>query len=290
MEEWCSTDLGTLGGAADLGYPYGYSSSANGVNDLGQIVGWSTTTPIPAFWFGWIGNSPIDALLWSASGEVHDLGALPGDTFGAASKINLYGQVIGASGNTAAPPIYSANNWDPRYKIVGRPFIWSESGGMRDLNTLISPDSGWILNSASDINGWGQIVGEGTLNGDAHGFLLTPIYKALAQPPIDTDGSSIFSARRGVVPIRFMLNQSDTLTCGLQPATIFVTRIAGGTLGAIEESVYSMQADHGSNFRIDQTACQYVYNLAASSLGVGTYQVDININGIAVGHAVFKLK
>ena len=38
-----TTDLGTLGGAADMGYPIGYSSSANGVNDLGQIVGWSTT-------------------------------------------------------------------------------------------------------------------------------------------------------------------------------------------------------------------------------------------------------
>jgi hypothetical protein len=51
-----------------------------------------------------------------------------------------------------------------------------------------------------------------------------------------------------------------------------------------------MAADNGSNFRIDSTACQYVYNLAASSLGVGTYRVNISINGIAVGHAVFALK
>jgi hypothetical protein len=51
-----------------------------------------------------------------------------------------------------------------------------------------------------------------------------------------------------------------------------------------------MSADSGSNFRIDSTACQYVYNLAASALGVGTYRVDISINGIMVGHAVFALK
>jgi hypothetical protein len=64
----------------------------------------------------------------------------------------------------------------------------------------------------------------------------------------------------------------------------------GGTLAVVDESIYSTQADSGSNFRIDPTACQYVYNLAASSLGVGTYVVDISIDGIMVGHAFFALK
>ena len=50
-----------------------------------------------------------------------------------------------------------------------------------------------------------------------------------------------------------------------------------------------MAADNGSNFRIDLTACQYLYNLAASSLGAGTYRVDISIQGIIVGPAVFAL-
>jgi hypothetical protein len=61
-------------------------------------------------------------------------------------------------------------------------------------------------------------------------------------------------------------------------------------LAAVDESTYAMSADSGSNFRIDPTGCQYVYNLAASALGVGTYRVDISINGIMVGHAVFALK
>ncbi len=47
-------------------------------------------------------------------------------------------------------------------------------------------------------------------------------------------------------------------------------------------------ADTGSNFRI--SGCQYVYNLAASSLGVGTYRVDISIDGSAVGSGIFGLK
>jgi hypothetical protein len=74
----------------------------------------------------------------------------------------------------------------------------------------------------------------------------------------------------------------------LPPATIALTRTAGATTGAIDESAYTGSADTGSNFRID--SCQYVYNLSASALGVGTYQVDIKINGEVVGSAIFKLK
>jgi hypothetical protein len=45
---------------------------------------------------------------------------------------------------------------------------------MQDLNTLIRSGSGWVLNSVSGINVWGQIVGSGTFNGETRGFLLTP--------------------------------------------------------------------------------------------------------------------
>ena len=62
----------------------------------------------------------------------------------------------------------------------------------------------------------------------------------------------------------------------------------GGPLGQIDESIYVSPADTGSNFRID--SCQYIYNLSASALGVGTYRVDIKINGQVVGSAVFGLK
>jgi hypothetical protein len=59
-------------------------------------------------------------------------------------------------------------------------------------------------------------------------------------------------------------------------------------MGPIDESVYDGPADNGSNFRID--SCQYVYNLAASALGAGTYRVDILINGNVVGSASFALR
>jgi hypothetical protein len=129
-------------------------------------------------------------------------------------------------------------------------------------------------------------------NGDAFlaKLLISNPYKAFVQPPIDADGTSVFKANRGVVPVKFTLTMNGTPACTLPLATIAVTRTAGGTLGSVDESVYLTNADTDSNFRIDQSDCQYIYNLGASSLGAGTYRVDISINGIVVGNAVFALR
>jgi len=81
------------------------------------------------------------------------------------------------------------------------------------------------------------------------------------------------------------LTLNGVAACNLPPATIAVTRTAGGVIGPVDESVYNGPADNGSNFRID--SCQYVYNLAASAMGVGTYRVDILINSQVVGSASF---
>jgi hypothetical protein len=118
--------------------------------------------------------------------------------------------------------------------------------------------------------------------------LAKRFFNAAIQQPINADGTSVFSVRRGVVPVKFTLTQNGTATCTLPAATIAVTRTSGGTTGAVDESVYSGSADTGSNFRIN--GCQYIYNLNASALGVGTYRVDIKINGVVVGSAIFQLK
>jgi hypothetical protein len=83
------------------------------------------------------------------------------------------------------------------------------------------------------------------------------------------------------------LAQDGTSICALPAATIAVTRTAGGTIGSIDQSVFRAPPDTGSNFRI--ASCQYLYNLSASALGVGTYRVDIKINGTVVGSATFGL-
>ena len=115
-------------------------------------------------------------------------------------------------------------------------------------------------------------------------------FGAQVQQPINADGTSVFNAKRGVIPVAFTLTSDGASTCQLPPATISVFRTAGGVVGSIDESTYLLKSDSGSNFRIDSTKCQYVYNLGASSLGPGTYKAYISIGGSVAGSATFALK
>jgi hypothetical protein len=101
-------------------------------------------------------------------------------------------------------------------------------------------------------------------------FRLTANYTATIQAPVNANGSSVFNANRGVVPVKFALALNGTPTCQLPPATISVTRTAGGVLGSVNESDFTQPSDTDAQFRIDPTTCQYAYNLGVSSLGAGT--------------------
>jgi hypothetical protein len=108
-------------------------------------------------------------------------------------------------------------------------------------------------------------------------FLIAKFkFKAQVQPPIKANGTSVF--KRGVVVgVKFTLTSNGVATCQLPPATISLISTAGTILS-------------GKNFRIDSTNCQYVYNLATSSLSTGTYQVNILIGGSVAGTGTFTLK
>jgi hypothetical protein len=149
--------------------------------------------------------------------------------------------------------------------------------------------------AAADVNGDRKpdlVVANTCANHNCNNSSVGVLFNMTAsvQPPINLDGSSIFKANRGVLPVKFTLPPNDAQTCALPRASIAVTRTKGGVVGPIDESTYSTPADDGSNFRIDSSACQYVYNLAASSLGGGTYRINIVINGTVMGGAVFALK
>lgn len=259
-------DLGTLGGSESYAY---------GINAFGQVIGYSATS----------GDGAIHAFRTAPNTAINpatdDLGALvPGSSY--AWGINSWGEVVGSFDDGQGPT---------------HAFLYSDDT-MHDLNGLIAVEVGYSILDAVAINNVGQVLvstsepgsppdGPFSYRGIA---LLTPIYKGLIQHPIAVDGSSVFSTKRGVIPVKFVVMRYGSQPSCTLPATISVTRAVGGALEAVDESQYSTPADDGAHFRVDSRACEYVYNLAASSLGGGTYRVDISINGIFVGHAGFALK
>jgi hypothetical protein len=78
--------------------------------------------------------------------------------------------------NTTAVSVNNADIVVGDSNLAGHsaPWIWSATTGMQDLNSLISPDSGWVLATASSVDQDGNIVGAGSINGAIHGFMLTP--------------------------------------------------------------------------------------------------------------------
>jgi probable HAF family extracellular repeat protein len=137
-------------GMTDLGTLFGQSGSdAEAINSSGQVAG-------SCFTVG--GNGSDDhAFLWSSSTGMTYLGTL-GGAYSTAYAINDMGMVVGDS-ETAAGQEHA--------------FLYS-GGTMYDLNTLISPLSGWTLTYADGINDQGQIIGFGLYDGSTRSFLLTP--------------------------------------------------------------------------------------------------------------------
>jgi hypothetical protein len=165
-----------------------------------------------------------------------------------------------------------------------------------------SEDTDWVaVDSAGSayIAGWTQssdfpttpgvfqpIFGGGTT--DMFVAKISPSFAAEVQPPIELDGSSVFNAKRGVVPVKFTLAADGQPTCNLYPATIAFFRVGAGGSEAVNESEFTMPSDDGLNFRV--AGCLYEYNLGTRSLGPGEYVVQIWIGGVKIGEASFALK
>ena len=135
-------DLGTL--------PGGVTSLANSINTTGVVVGQSDGTRTGGHWH---------AVLWNTAGKIRDLGVIRGGSYSIAFSVNDDNVVVGY-GNLS-------NN-------APHAMVWTSTGGMKDLNSLIPSTSGWVLINANAINNVGQITGYGTKGGHNHAFLLTP--------------------------------------------------------------------------------------------------------------------
>jgi len=113
-----------------------------------------------------------------------------------------------------------------------------------------------------------------------------PSLAATVRQPVDTDGSSTFNAKRGVVPLSFAVTDGGAPTCSLPPATLALTRLGAASV-TVDEAVYATSSDQGSMFRV--VDCGYRYNLGARPLGPGRYRIDVIVGGQVIGTASFSL-
>lgn len=67
-------------------------------------------------------------------------------------------------------------------------YVWTEAGGLKNLNTLIPPNSGWWIGDALAINNRGQITGVGGYNGKYQAYRLDPI---APKPSIRLSGANV---------------------------------------------------------------------------------------------------
>ncbi len=137
------------------------SSSGNAINDLGHIVGSMGIA-------GRSGGS--HAFFTTASGGFVDLGVLSGTDSSVALGINNRDVIIGTSSSSSTGLSNAFIDFDP-----------SKPNSMVNLNSLIDPSSGWVLNSASGINALGNITGTGKFQGQDRAYLLVA---AIPEPSV----------------------------------------------------------------------------------------------------------
>jgi probable HAF family extracellular repeat protein len=150
-KEWMTS---ALRGTTNLGnLPGDNWTVVYAINNKGEIAGISRGQP-----------NGQRAFVGGADGKLLPI-EVPKQLYAALSvgAINERGQVVGSAGYPTWAPSEHAFLYDPAKQAA------------EDLNNLI-PNTGWVLNAATDINESGQIVGTMTgQDGTSHGFLLTPV-------------------------------------------------------------------------------------------------------------------
>ena len=188
-------------GVKDLGYLEGNYSVAFGVNDRGEVVGW---TPVS-------GNS--HAFITDPGGaNMRDLGTL-GGSFSHANDINSAGQVVGFSSKDDSGQGAFA-------------FITGPGGvGMRDLGTL-----GRNFSVANDINDAGQVVGFSSTSIDSldHAFITNPDGTGMIDlnSLVDVPGDAILTQAMDIS------NVGQVIALGIPEPESYVMLLAGlGLIG-----------------------------------------------------------
>jgi probable HAF family extracellular repeat protein len=122
------------------------------INDSGLIGGHVMAAANQSFPFYWPDKSGAPIRITMPAGF----------PYGEICGTNSSGQLVGIMWNS------------DQEGALEHAFVFDTTHGVRDLNALIDPASGWVLTLARDINDGGRIVGYGERNGLERGFVLNP--------------------------------------------------------------------------------------------------------------------
>jgi probable HAF family extracellular repeat protein len=220
------------------------------------------------------------AFLYS-HGAKTDLGMLSGGAFARAHAINNNGVIVGTSGGT----------WFINETL--RAFVHA-GGSMQDLNTLVPTVAGRVLRSAEDVNDAGQIVATGTINGEDHGFLLTPTKPLLMTEPGSTKAIAVQSTLflRDPFAVTTTHNFSTDTRTRLTILVRNMEVMPGETLPPptvtgedSQHRIYSLPIEYFGKVPKASWLSQIVVKLPDEVNGVGELQLTVNFRGNASNRA-----
>jgi hypothetical protein len=262
--------LPTLGGG---------QGTACGINDTGQIAGSALNAA------GQTHAYRVDPSADGTGFVVTDVVPLDGPAgMGRACAINASGRVGGFSSDGAVTRAFVSDggpsvNVDTfgslqstvesmsRGVSVGwfigasgpRAFVHTDANGSADLNTLLTPGTGWVLQQAFAVNTVGQIAGIGTLDGVRRAFRLTP-----TAPPPDTTApviSAVSATPSTVSPPKGQLvdvTVSVTATDDVDAAPVCSVIAVRTSDGSTDDSSFTgltarLRAVGGRSYKLDVT-------------------------------------
>ena len=269
----------------------GTQGTACGINDAGQIVGSATNAA------GQTHAYRVDPKADGTGFDVTDVVPLDGAAgLGRACAINASGRVGGNSSDSGVTRAFVSDgglsvNVDTFGSLqstveamsggvsvgwfVGaagaRAFVHTDANGSADLNNLLTPGTGWVLQQAFAVNKAGQIAGIGTLNGVRRAFRLTP-----TTPPPDTTApviSAVSATPSTVAPPKGQMvdvTVAVTATDDVDDAPVCAVSSISATAATADDFSFtglaaSVRAVGGRTYTLSVTCADAAGNVSAAS-------------------------